>query len=301
MTSATWTALAFVLYLAAAVCFGAVLFLRSPAAPHRPHPPAPSSSQGEGEPEEGAYTLTEGISRLGLLLLLGGILVHFAAIGAWCVTTHRSPFASEFGTFSVLAWAIALAYAIFDFRARLPAVGAVALSVACIILFWGVAHARGPIEDNPVLKSQLVSMHVLAILASFGLLALAFGCAALYLLQHRLLKSHRVGGLFRRLPSLQTLDTVAYHSVAYALPLLTLGLLLGLVEVFSGRLSSPPSAWLRDAHTIASGVTWLLYVFYLAARLGAGWRGVRLQYILLAGLFVALALYAVPTSTHRFH
>ena len=46
------------------------------------------------------------------------------------------------------------------------------------------------------------------------LLALAFGCAALYLLQHRLLKSHQVGGLFRRLPSLQMLDTVAYHAVA---------------------------------------------------------------------------------------
>ncbi|HLV81050.1 MAG TPA: cytochrome c biogenesis protein CcsA, partial [Chthonomonadaceae bacterium] len=247
MTAATWTALAFVLYLGAAVCFGAVLFLRAPAAPQT----------------SARLPASESIARMGLPLLLGGILVHCAAIGAWCVTTHRSPFASEFGTLSVTAWAIALAFALLDFRARLPAVGAVALSVACIILFWGVASARGPIEDNPVLNGQLVSMHVLAILASFGLLALAFGCAALYLLQNRLLKTRHVSGLFRRLPSLQALDTVAYHSVAYALPLLTLGLLLGLVEVFSGRLPSPPNAWLLDAHTFASGATWLLYVFYL--------------------------------------
>lgn len=283
MTSASLTALAFAFYLGAAVCFGAVLFLRAPAAPTSGQPGA------------------SGVSRLGLPLLLAGIAIQFAAIGAWCISTHRSPFASEYGTLSVTAWAIALAFALLDLRVRLPAVGAVALSVACLVLFWGVVHARGPIAETPLLTGQLVSLHVLAILASFGLLALAFGCAALYLLQNRLLKAHQVGGLFRRLPPLATLDSVAYHAVAYALPLLTLGLALGVARVFSGSLPTPPHTWLADAHTIASGLTWLLYVFYLAARLAAGWRGVRLQYVLIAGLFVALALYVIPTSTHRFH
>jgi hypothetical protein len=41
-------------------------------------------------------------------------------------------------------------------------------------------------------------------------------------------------------------------------------------------------------------------VLYVTARLGLGWRGIRLQYILVVGLLVALALYVLPTSTHHF-
>ena len=120
------------------------------------------------------------------------------------------------------------------------------------------------------------------------------------MLQNRLLKQKRIHPLLRRLPPLETLDRAAYHAVAYALPLLTIGLILGMARVFGSDMAQPPSAWLRDPHTVVSFATWLLYVFYLGARLAANWRGVRLQYILLAGLAVALALYAVPTSTHRF-
>ena len=146
----------------------------------------------------------------------------------------------------------------------------------------------------------MVSLHVLTILASFALFALAFGCAALYLLQNKLLKKRDVHESLRRLPSLATLDTVAYHSVAYALPLLTLGLTLGIAYIYSGAVHIPPARWFADPHTTLSFAAWGLYIVYLGARLGLGWRGVRLQYILLAGLVVALAIYALPTSTHHF-
>ena len=80
--------------------------------------------------------------------------------------------------------------------------------------------------------------------------------------------------------------------------LLTLGLILGIATVL--RDVPKPGPWLLDPHNLAAFVIWLLYVLYLTARLGLGWRGVRLQYILVIGLVVALALYVLPTSTHHF-
>jgi ABC-type transport system involved in cytochrome c biogenesis permease subunit len=284
--NSTWlTALAFAIYLAAAVCYGAFLFLRAPSAPTAlPDANVPMS-----------------VARFGRPLLLAALAIHFLAIGAHCMATRRSPFASEFGTLSVAAWIIALVFAAFDLRVRLPAVGAVALLLASLLLSWGLAHARGPVAPTPALKGHLVTLHVLAILASFALFVLAFGCAMLYLVQNRLLKERNIKGLFRRLPPLETLDSVAYHAVAVALPLLTVGLALGILRAIEGGVSgSPQRSWLLDAHTLASIGTWFLYVVYLAARLLTGWRGVRLQYILIAGLFVALALYFVPSSMHQF-
>ena len=284
MTFALWNAIAFALYLAAAACNGAVLFLRAPA--------APLLTQGK---EGGLRAEHWGRPLLGL-----GLLAQFVAIGVWCMTTHHSPFASAYGTMAVLAWIIALAYLVVDWRSRLPAVGAIALLVACIVLFWGSLHAHNDLANASYINNQMVSLHVLAILASFALFALAFGCATLYLIQNRLLKAPHIPETLRRLPPLSTLDGVAYHSVAFALPLLTLGLALGIVFIYSGVRPSTSAHWYADPTTLLSFVAWGLYVVYLAARLGLGWRGVRLQYILLAGLVLALAVYALPSTLHRF-
>lgn len=285
MSATALTVIAFALYLFAAVGYGATLFLNAASAPTRADRAGrlPQSRQAA------------------LPLLLAGLLIHFAAIGVLCQTTHRSPFASAFGTLTVLAWVIALSVAALDFRGRLPAVVGVALGVASLVLFWAVLHAHGPVATTPVLAGRIVSLHVLAILASFALFVVAFGCAALYLLQNRLLTRHGVAGLFRRLPPLATLDRIAYRSVAFALPLLTLGLATGIVRVFGGDLPGPASVWFTDPHTLVSLATWLLYATYLTARLGIGWRGVRLQYILLTGPLIVATLYFVPTSTHHFH
>ena len=283
MTPALLTALALLFYLGAAVCYGAVFFLLAPAAPvpaeRRPPPDA---------------------ARFGRPLLMAGIAAQFAAIGFWCVTTHRSPFAGEFGTLAVMAWAIALSVALLDLRVKMPAVGAIALTVACAILFSAILEAHSPIAASREITGQAVNLHVLAILASYGLLAVAFGCAAIYLLQSRLLKRKQIHPALRRLPPLETLDRTAYHAVAYALPLLTLGLALGLVRVFGGGLHSPPAVWLSDPHNLSAFAPWLLYIGYLTARLAMGWRGVRLQYILIVGLLITLALYLIPSSSHRF-
>lgn len=284
MTFAFWNAIAFALYLAAAACSGAVLFLRAPAAPLL-------AQANSGSPRA---------ERWGRPLLGLGLLAQFVAIGLWCVSTHHSPFASTYGTMAVLSWIIALAYLAVDWRSRLPAVGAIALLVACVVLFWGSLHAHNDLANATYINTQMVSLHVLAILASFALFALAFGCATLYLIQNKLLKAPHVPETLRRLPPLATLDGVAYHSVAFALPLLTLGLTLGIVFIYSGVRPQTTAHWFADPTTLLSFVAWGLYVVYLAARLGLGWRGVRLQYILLAGLVLALAVYALPSSMHHF-
>lgn len=273
---------ALALYLAAAVCYGAAPFLSASRAPI-----------SDGAPPRRLLLA-------GRLLLSMGIVAQFASIGLWCVRMHRSPFSGEFGTLSVLAWTIALAYLAFDVRYRLPAVGAGALPVACVALFWGLLHIGGPISDSQLIRHRIVSLHVFSILFSFALFALAFACAGCYLMQNHLLKERRARPMLYGLPPLVTLDKTAYLAVIYALPLLTLGLALGIVTMLHSSLAAYPARWLLDPHNFVAFVTWLLYVLYLTARLGLGWRGVRLQYILVAGLLIVLALYLVPSTTHHF-
>jgi len=285
---AVFAGLALLLFFATSAACGATLLLNAPSAPLQTTPNTVMNSEGVAV-------------RFVRPLLLTGVVVQFAAIGAWCVTRHLSPFASETGTLSVVAWAMAIAYAVLDWRCKMPAVGAVALLLACLAQTGGIVLIPTPAAESPILSSQLISLHVLSIVSSFGLFAVAFGCAALYLVQSRILKQRTSQTLFRRLPPLANLDLVAYRSVAIAFPLLTLGLALGLEQASAGVLHLPLRSWLADPRILLSFVAWFLYLAYLTARLLAGWRGVRLQYVLLLGMILMLTLYLIPTTTHRFN
>ena len=277
MTEAAFLITAAVLYLLASVAYGAHLLLRQPT-----------------------------LALSGRIAALLAVALHTVAIGLECAQTHQTPFTTPAETLSASAWAIALAYLVLDLglellrRPRPFALGAVALPAAFLCLFAGaLGHQSRPLTSvAPLLNSRLVSLHVLAILFAFGLLVLAFGCAALYLTQDRMLKRRRVkGGLFGLLPPLASLDQLAFTLVAFAFPLLTVGLGAGVVEALIGGLHG---VWGCDPMVLTSVVTWLFYGAYLGLHAMAQWRGPRANYLLLGGLLAALVTYFVPSSAHRF-
>ncbi len=263
------------LYLLGSVAYGAFLFLRLPA--------------------------LAGGGRLATALAVG---LHTVAIGVHCARTHQTPFTTPAETLSASAWAVALAYLALELglKPKPTALGAVVLPAAFLCLFAGAfLHPAQPITltpATPLLNSRLISLHILAILFAFGLLVLAFGCAALYLAQHRMLKRKRLAGsLFGKLPPLARLDGLAFALVAFAFPLLTVGLAAGVVQALAGGFGG---RWGADPMVLTSVVTWLVYGVYLALHALAQWRGPRANYLLLGGLLAALVTYFVPTTAHRF-
>jgi len=262
-------AVALLVYVAASVFYGATLALR-----------------------------TTRNTTLARALFLTAIAVHVGAIGFLCVQTRQSPFATTFGTLSIAAWAVAILYLPVEFLVKVPALGALAAPVDCLLLF--AAILRGSAGGSPaqvqIVRSQIVNIHVMLVLVSFALFALAACCAAFYVWQYGALKRPNRKALFRKLPPLETADSAAYHLVAFALPLLTLGIVLGIVRA----IHEARALWLTDPHTLISLFVWLVYGGYLAARIAAGWRGTRLNYMLIAGLAVTVLLFFVPSHTHRF-
>jgi|GEM_PF-1216871 len=286
MTSALFTAIAFGLYFGGAVCYGAILFLDAPAAP---------ASVGVG-------LASSRPSQMALRFVIAGLVAQFIAIGINCMHTHHSPFASRYGTLMVGAWAIALIFLYWDRKTRMPAIGAVSMLATCVILGFADSQAHAHIASDPLLGRPVVTIHVMAIIAAYALILVASGSAALYLIQNRLLKLRSRSPVLRRIPPLTALDRTAYQCIAYALPLLTLGLGVGMALVFGGGVKGTPREWFLGAQFISSALLWVLFTIYLSARLAVGWRGVRLQYILLIGILFAFAAYALPTAAaHHFN
>lgn len=243
--------------------------------------------------------------RYGLVSAITGALFHTAAIGLRCVTTHTMPLVSAPDMLSAVGWAIVLAFLLLQacpLRDRMIALGALGMPFAFLSVFAGSAirHSRhSPSVRSHALNGNLVSLHVLAIVFAFGFLALAVASACLYLLEDRMLKRKQVAQLlFWKLPPLTTIDNLAFTLVSLAFPLLTVGILAGIIRAVAEGDRLP--TWGLEPHTLASVVTWAVYGAYLWLHVGKSWRGPRANSLLLVGLLAALVTYFIPGTLHQF-
>jgi ABC-type transport system involved in cytochrome c biogenesis permease subunit len=94
-----------------------------------------------------------------------------------------------------------------------------------------------------------------------------------------------------RAPALAKLDDVAARTIAFALPALTLGIVVGVV-----RLEDRGGGY--DALMAVTALTWTVYAGYLALRHFAGWRGRRAAYLVLAGFALVVVVRLALPVTH---
>lgn len=231
---------------------------------------------------------------------LVGVLLHTAAIGLRCAELRHAPFTTPAESLSALAWMVALIYLAADLLWKLPTTGPFALSLSFLLVLGAGLTQEGRrlpsgAYDPMLLNSNAISLHIIAILAAYGAFSLAFCCAALYLITHRLLKSKSGLLWLRRLPPLTTVENAAFTLVAIGFPLLTLGIAAGLL-----RAHGLPSGWVTDAKTLLAFGVWGVYGIYLLGRTAANWPPIRTSTILLVGLALCLLLLFIPTVAHRF-
>jgi cytochrome c-type biogenesis protein CcsB len=124
---------------------------------------------------------------------------------------------------------------------------------------------------KPMFRSLWLTVHVFLSFMGNGMFAIAFAAGIMYLIQENQIKKKKLGSLYNRLPSLETLDTINHYSLVYGFPLMTLGMITGAVyaQYVLGKY------WRWDPKEVWSLITWLFYATLLHERLAVGWRGRR--------------------------
>lgn len=200
-----------------------------------------------------------------------------------------SPFANAPEAIFFLSWAIAALYLVILVWFRLSAVGALAMPLSVIAL--ALVYRFPAPSGQPLASDAWLRVHIVAIITSFALFTLAFCCAIFYLIQNKLLKSKKLRGMFRKLPPLETVDALAHLLAAIGFPLLTLGIITGIVGVEVSNVEVP-----GPAVKLTAAFAWLAYGGYLLARHISGWRGKRANWVLIVGA----VLIAVTAGLHTF-
>jgi cytochrome c-type biogenesis protein CcsB len=224
------------------------------------------------------------LQRWGRQAILAGFVCHSLMLLTESLRLGHIPAQNLPETLSIAGWSLAGVFLVFQYRFRLKVLGIIAAPLAAACTTSGLLLPGVPLKESAVLKSYWLSTHILSIFIAEAAFALACGIGILYLLQENAIKTKRRGFFFRRLPSLDLLDTTGYACIAIGFALLTFGLITGFVyaKAVWGRF------WGWDPKEVWSGISWLLYAALLHQRLTVGWRGRKSALMAIAGFGILL-------------
>lgn len=240
------------------------------------------------------------LGKLAIATLAVGFLGHTACF-VYQAGGNGMEFTSRALAFSVLAWGVVAVYLATQLRGpRLTAVGAFVAPVAAVFAFVAEAAPGSPTPGGGALPGWWLPLHIATLLFGYAFFAMSFCVAVVYLMQERFLKEKNLGGLFRRLPSLDALDRLNQRTIVAGFALLSIGLLTGLARAAIVPVESAEPVW-KDPTVLVTAAMWAWYAFAVQSRLFAGWRGRKAALFAIVG-FATLVLSFVGMGLARgFH
>lgn len=238
---------------------------------------------------------------------LGGLAVffHFVSVVEMLALAHRWVPVNVREAESLFGLLVAALFFLVWWLYKAMSLGLFALPVTFFIVFIPALGPGQYVFPNQGVRTSWLVAHISALLAAYAALGFSLLASALYLIQERRIKTKRKPGEdswwapLDWLPPLDTLERIAYATLHFGFPCMTVGLILGAVLVQETSLGA---AYFLDPKVIASFIMWGLYVLLLFLRQSAGLRGRKAAYLSGAVLVVMLCVWAanLVSHVHRF-
>lgn len=210
------------------------------------------------------------LGRISALILGAGALLNVAALATLHMLDPPPPLTDLPTAASFTACVGTVFFLLLLGRARLAGLTVLVAPVAFVSVFY--AALRLPHAGAVTLEGTAPWAHSHVLLASSGLACLAMSGMAglLFLVEHRRIKAKRPLDAGFPLPSLEALDRVNRASLAVGFPLLTLGVVTGLMwaQAVHGTLYG------GGRHETWLAVAWSVYAVLVAVRFASS-QGAR--------------------------
>lgn len=206
-----------------------------------------------------------------------GWLVQTAYLADLAWSQRKVPVTTVFESLLVLSWILALIGLYLMVRAPRPmAVGlfVLPLILALVLLAGRFASRTSHWGQWQGARAFWGSVHGVFLLAGAVSTCVAFAAGLMYLVQSNRLKHKRGPRFGFALPSLEQSERLNRGSITLAFPLLTFGLLIGvLLDLAARRGPAGVSMSWTDPKVVSAGLMWLVFAVLLHARFRPSMRG----------------------------
>ena len=219
------------------------------------------------------------LDRSAILFLVVGLILHTISLGARISASGRLPFANLYESMTSFAWGIALIILIVNYLYNVKAAATAAAPIAFLAALYASTLNKAIEPLMPALQSNWLLAHVGVAIVAYGIFAVSFGTAVLYLVKDKYKA--------RWLPAKEKLDELTYSLIAFAFPFMILVIITGAVWAEQAW----GTYWSWDPKETWSLITTLIYLGYLHARLVMGWQGKIAAWFAVIGFLAVIFTY----------
>ncbi len=224
------------------------------------------------------------------VMTLIAVFANFMFLVARTLESKHAPFSNLYESMVFFTFVMVTGYLYIDRRYNLRIVGVFVLTLAFIAMFATslLPYRFQSVEHlNPALQSIWLEIHVFTTFIGYAGFGISFGLSLMYLLKNRIETRGRGNRLLDAFPDVSILDELAYKTIAWGFPFLTVGIVTG--AIWANKAWGAYWSW--DPKETWSLITWFIYAAYLHARVTRGWRGRRAAYLSIFGFLAMVFLY----------
>jgi ABC-type transport system involved in cytochrome c biogenesis permease subunit len=233
-------------------------------------------------------------------MLAAVVFAHLLYLVLRTITFDHPPVTTIFEILSVLAFAVAITYAVIERTSKAKETGYFILSIAFLFQFASTLFIRDLIEVPQFLRSNWFGLHIVSALIGYASITISAVYGFLYLMLYHEIKANRFGVIYKKLPSLETLERMNFIAIILAFSSLTFAILAGFIWL--------PQAFADfsylDPKLVGTAALWLLYGVGIAARQKGALRGRTIMALSIIAFFIALfsmsAINLFFSGFHRF-
>lgn len=236
------------------------------------------------------FTSEKDTSSLGNKVLMVGFVSLSAALILRFISAGKLMAFNPYEVLAAITWFLILEALIVEYWSGVKILGLYISPVATIMLIIGWSQYHTPEVLTGFLRSNWVLTHASLVFISYGAFIIAAGSSIIYLVQEKQIKSRKETKLLKFLPSLGALEAASFRSVAIGFTTLTVALGMGIWYA--------TKYWKVWDITIvsAAGFAWLVFLFYLFARVKLGWVGKKSAYLAIFGFLVILIIHFIVAA-----
>ncbi|MBA2871640.1 HemX protein [Anoxybacillus calidus] len=215
------------------------------------------------------------------------------------VETGRFPVLSIFEGLYFYAWVLITLSLIINRFMRIDFLifftNVLGFLVLAIRTFAPVQHQSSAVAEQ--LVSELLMIHITMTILAYGAFSLSFVFSLLYILQYNLLKQKKWGKRLLRIEDLAKLDHMSYVLNIIGMPMLLLGLILGVIWAY---IKIEHFHW-YDAKVLGSFAVLGIYSFYFYKRIVKEFQGKEIALLNIGSFLFLLINFFLFGSLSRFH
>jgi len=217
-------------------------------------------------------------------LLILTLLIHILYLFDRAIMFRHPPVTTIFEIFSVLALAVTLTYFVIELRSHRKETGYFILNIAFLFQLVSTIFIKNTPEVPEILRSMFFGAHVSTALTGYAAITIAGAYGLMYLMLYHEMKATRFGIIYKKLPTLESLERMTFTALKLAFLLLGTAIVFGIIwlsHVYA-------DAHYSDPKLIGTVLVWLMYGFLIIARKGFGIKGRQIMILSIAGFLVSI-------------